>query len=532
MGIGKAGDALESAGNLLKPARSSNGFLGWGHTSSSEIYRISSKVRGTSSLCSSWFFVKHLKKFTMMLLIFFLLIIFSAGLLITWMHYQQQKTYNEKIEQVMNAQLENAESQAGTLAKVRVDLHGVAQGVSDLNTAITFGPREANEQMVAYFTASSSPEITGIKLSPPNGERIPLYAFTEQLEAAGMSVFSQVRKDAMNNYEANLYWLYVGTGELEAKDSIVLRFEVVYFPLSRLMDSENLKKYTVGDEELPCIDGVSAFVIGECAAECQTTIITQVIGILKNCTGVKFIPNPTEGNIFVHRINEEGRIVHQRMSYNNFDKAFFDAAYTELRTRGTEVKSVLASKLLQGLLKTWAKTRCNICIFGSAGTGKSTLLKALAKMVSDTQDMKVLSISGRDFAKHFSNPTFTSNLSTYWQNEKIIVLIDEFHSLNIDETASIKSVLDGFDSMENVSFVLATNEEDFNDQAITRHGRMEMLLSITPFANRNDAENLYNLLVQQDPEVRWQPFPTEYKPMTLADIVGLKRKASLWDAIQ
>lgn len=467
----------------------------------------------------------------MMLLVFFLLLILSAGLLITWMHYQQQKSYQEKIEQVMNAQLENAESQAGTLAKVRVDLHGVAQGVSDLNTAITFGPREATEQMVAYFTASSNPEITGIRLSPPNGERIPLYAFTEQLEAAGMSVFSQVRKDAMTNYEANLYWLYVGTGELEAKDSIVLRFEVVYYPLARLMDNENLKQYAVGDE-LPCIDGAAAFVIGECAAQCQATIMAQVIGIFKNCTGITFIPNPTEGRIYVHRINEEGRIVPQRMPYTGFDKAFFDAAYTELRTKGDEVRNVLASKLLQGLLKTWAKTRCNICIFGSAGTGKSTLLKALAKMASDTQDMKVLSISGRDFAKHFSNPTFTSNLNSYWENEKVIVLIDEFHSLSVDESASVKSVLDGFNSMANVSFVLATNEEEFNDPAITRSGRMDMLLSITPFANQNDAENLYTLLVKQDPEVRWQPFPTEYKPMTLADIVGLRRKPSLWDAIQ
>ena len=463
----------------------------------------------------------------MMLLIFFLLIIFSAGLLITWMHYQQQKTYNEKIEQVMNAQLENAESQAGTLAKVRVDLHGVAQGVSDLNTAITFGPREANEQMVSYFMASSSPEITGIKLSPPNGERIALYAFTEQLEAAGMSVFSQVRKDAMNNYEANLYWLYVGTGELEAKDSIVLRFEVLYYPLARLMDNENLQKYAVGDE-LPCIDGVSAFVIGECAAECQATIMAQVIGTLKKCVGVKFIPNPTEGNIFVHRINAQGIILHQRMSYTDVDQAFFDAAYTELRTEGRNVR---ASKLVEGLVKTWKQRRCNICIFGTAGTGKSTLLKATAKLASDN-GLKVVSVSGRDFAKHFSNPDFLSSMRASWEDQKIIVLIDEFHNLDPHETAAIKSVLDGFDSMGNVSFVLATNEEKFEDQALTRSGRMEMVLSITPFTNKEDAEKLYNMLVKQHPEDRWKPFPQEYSPMTLANIAGLRSPASLLDAIQ
>ena len=471
-----------------------------------------------------------------MLLIFFLLIIFSAGLLITWMHYQQQKTYNEKIEQVMNDQLNQATFQGAAINKLNIGVRGVADGISEINNSINFRPRNANEAMVRHFVESNKQGVSSFRLSIPNNNRIPLYAFVQQLQEAGMNVFAEQRNDAAaDDYGPNMYWLYIGNGkqeeELEEVDSIVLRLDINFFPIDRIMDSENLKIYAVGDE-LPCIEAVSAFTVGECDRECQSLLISKVSGILKKCTGITFVPNPTEGNIFVHRINEEGRIVHQRMPYTGFDKAFFDAAYTELRTKGDEVRNVLASKLLQGLLKTWARTRCNICIFGSAGTGKSTLLKALAKMASDTQNMKVLSISGRDFAKHFSNPTFTSNLNSYWENEKVIVLIDEFHSLSIDETASIKSVLDGFDSMKNVSFVLATNEEELNDPAITRNGRMDMLLSITPFANQNDAENLYNLLVKQDPEVRWKPFPAVYTPMTLADISGLKIPASLWDAIQ
>lgn len=463
----------------------------------------------------------------MMLLVFFLLIILSAGLLITWMHYQQQKSYQEKIQQVMSDQVNEAANQAAALSKMHVGVRAVAEGISNINDTLNFGPREANEQMVSYFTASAKPEATAIRLSPPDGKRIPLYAFIEQLQEAGMTVFSQVRKDSISNYEANLYWLYVGTGDLEAQDSIVLRFEVIYLPLARLMDNENLKKYAVADE-LPCIDGVSAFVIGECAAECQTTIITQVIGILRKCTGITFIPNPTEGNIFVHRINAQGIILHQRMSYTGVDQAFFDAAYTELRTEGRNVR---ASKLVEGLVKTWKQRRCNICIFGTAGTGKSTLLKATAKLASDN-GLKVVSVSGRDFAKHFSNPDFLSSMRASWEDQKIIVLIDEFHNLNPHETAAIKSVLDGFDSMGNVSFVLATNEEKFEDEALIRSGRMEMVLSITPFTNKEDAEKLYNMLVKQHPEDRWKPFPQEYSPMTLANIAGLRSPASLLDAIQ
>lgn len=471
-----------------------------------------------------------------MLLIFFLLIIFSAGLLITWMHYQQQKSYQEKIEQVMNGQLDQATLQSAAINKLNIGVRGVAEGITGIENAINFRPKNANEAMVRHFVESGKPGVSSFRLSIPNNNRIPLYAFIQQLQEAGMNVFSEQRNDATSDeYGPNMYWLYIGNGkqeeELEEVDSIVLRLDTIFFPLNKVMDSENLKIFSI-DDELPCITSVSAFTVGDCDRECQSLLISKVSRILKDCAGITFVPNSTEGVIWVHRVNGDGRIISQRTSYNELDKAFFDAAYTELRTEGPEVRSVRASKLVDGLIKTWNKRRCNICIFGAPGTGKSTLLKAIAKVVSDN-NMKVITISGKDFAKHFSNPDFMSNLKAYWEGQKVTVLIDEFHNLSTEETATIKSVLDGLDSMEDVSFVISTNEEEFNDPAITRSGRMEMVLSIRAFASKEDAENLYNMLVKQNPQDHWKPFPQEYAvPMTLADICGLRSPASLLDAIK
>lgn len=513
---------MESAGNLLKPARSSNDFLGWGHTSSSEIYRISSKVKGTSSLCSSWFFVKHLKKINMGFLLFLFMAIMAAIVGVLYLKYEADKKYQTAVESHLTTQ--------NVIAGKA--MRGVVEGIKDVVDAVNFRPSTATEAMVKRFAESGTPGVTGIKL--PVNALFPVYAFVEAIQNSGITVFSEQRDDAIDDYRSNFLWLCLMNTQANQEDdaqSIVLRFSVNYFPIDRFVDSENLKKYAVADE-LPCVDSITLFVPGVCDRDCQIDLTTTVTRTIKQCTPVQFIPNPTEGNIWVHRINEEGRIIPQKMSYTGFDKAFFDAAYTELRTQGADVRNVFATKFVEGLVKTWTKTRANICIFGTAGTGKSTLLKAIAKLVSDTQDMKVLSISGRDFAKHFSNPSFTSNLRAYWQDEKVIVLIDEFHSLNSQENASIKSVLDGMDTMENVSFVLATNEESFNDEAITRNGRMEMLLSIIPFQKEEDAKNMYELLLKQNPDVKWRPFPEKYVPMTLADISGLKLPVSLWDAIQ
>ena len=459
------------------------------------------------------------------LLLFLFMAIMAAIVGVLYLKYESDKKYQTAVENHLTTQ--------NVIAGKA--MRGVVEGIKEVVDAVNFRPKNANEAMVRHFVESSKQGVSSFRLNTPDRNRIPLYAFVQQLQEAGMNVFAEQRNDAAaDEYGPNMYWLYIGNGkqeeELEEVDSIVLRIDTVFFPVNRIMDSENLQAYAVGDE-LPCVDAVSAFTVGECDRECQGMLISKVSGILKKCTPITFIPNSTEGNIYVHRVNAEGRILHQRMSYTGVDKAFFDAAYTELRTEGPESKNVRASKLIEGLMKTWTKRRCNICIFGSAGTGKSTLLKAIAKLVSDS-DMKVISISGKDFAKHFSNPDFISNLKGYWEDQKITVLIDEFHNLNPDETAAIKSVLDGFDSMENVSFVLATNEEKFNDPAITRSGRMEMVLSIRPFASKEDAENLYNMLVKQNPEDRWKPFPEQYVPMTLADISGLRSPASLLDAIQ
>lgn len=467
-----------------------------------------------------------------MLLIFFLLLIFAAGLLITYTHYAQQKKYQDKMEEF--ARDSGAQTALQTSAQNRLvrTAQAIADGVSDLS----FRPRDANEAIVKQIIESSKSPLNSIRLFGSNGVRVPVYMFIEQLHAAGTTIFAQNQNDAApEDYRANQLWLYLGNEaeqNPEQPESIVLRIDLTSWGLERIMDSDKFQKYAVG-EQVPCIDSIHGYVVGECAQECQTELLSRVAGIVKQCSGIQFIPNSKEGTIWIRQIDSDGNFVSRKMSYTGFDEAFFNAAYAELRTQGDEVKNVQATKLLNGLMKTWSKTSANICFFGKPGTGKSTLLKAIAKRVSDTDGMHVFSVSGKDFATHFSNPKFTSNLKANSGDEKIIVLIDEFHGMDVQATAIIKSVLDGLDSFENVSFVLATNEEKFDDPAITRSGRMEVLFSITPFQKKEDAETLYNLLVKQSPDVRWKPFPTgEYIPMTLADISGLKLPVSLWDAIQ
>lgn len=462
-------------------------------------------------------------------LLLFLFISIMAGIVgVLYLKYEADKKYQQAVENHMTAQ--NA-----IAGKANVTLRGLVESTNEVASAISYTPRKANAAMAARIKYSQATQSIALYFDRSNpAKNLSVLNFIEVLENLGTPVYTKVRDDAdTNEYEADKYWLLIGNEDKETgeSESIVLKIETASYDASQILDMEKFGKYVM-DGRIACILTIHAYVSTDCVEECQTTLIAKVQAASKSLTSVEFAKKSTEGLIFVHKPDPAGYMIQQRIKYTEFDEKFFNVAYTELRTQGDNPQNVSAYKLINGLLKVWKNDKSNICIFGAPGTGKSSLLKAIAKKVSDSPGMKVLSISGQDFARHFSNPTFTSSLKSYANDDKVIVIVDEFHTMDLQSNATVKSVLDGMDSLENVSFVIATNEEKFEDEAILRAGRMDMVLNITAFQKKEDAENLYNLLVKQNADVHWKPFPEQYSAMTLADISGLKIPVSLLDAIK
>ena len=138
--------------------------------------------------------------------------------------------------------------------------------------------------------------------------------------------------------------------------------------------------------------------------------------------------------------------------------------------------------------------KTGILVYGKAGTGKSTLAKALASEL----DYDLVSIDTSTF-DDINLIELTNAINN--DNIKIVIFIDEidaiFKSREDTETTDdqkvrvtkLLSFLDGVNSPNNCIFVATTNYYDRLDAAITRKGRFDKVIELTDI-NKDTARKM------------------------------------------
>jgi SpoVK/Ycf46/Vps4 family AAA+-type ATPase len=128
--------------------------------------------------------------------------------------------------------------------------------------------------------------------------------------------------------------------------------------------------------------------------------------------------------------------------------------------------------------------KTGILVYGKAGTGKSTLAKALASEL----DYSLVSIDTSTF-DDINLIELTNAINN--DNMNVVVFIDEIDAIfksRDDDTATddqkvrvtkLLSFLDGVNSPNNCIFVATTNFYDRLDKALTRKGRFDKVIELT-----------------------------------------------------
>jgi len=146
-----------------------------------------------------------------------------------------------------------------------------------------------------------------------------------------------------------------------------------------------------------------------------------------------------------------------------------------------------------------------ILLYGPSGTGKTILGKAVAKSTNST----FIEIVGSELVQKFigEGAKLVKNIFNLAKEEKSsIIFIDELDAIaseRVDIGTSgerevqrtfmqLLSEIDGFDPLDNVKIIGATNRIDVLDSAILRPGRLDRLIHI-PLPNRGARKEIFTI---------------------------------------
>jgi proteasome regulatory subunit len=146
-----------------------------------------------------------------------------------------------------------------------------------------------------------------------------------------------------------------------------------------------------------------------------------------------------------------------------------------------------------------------ILLYGPPGTGKTLLARAVAASTDST----FIEIVGSELVQKFIGEgakLVKDIFKLAREKAPSIIFIDELDSIaaeRIDIGTSgerevqrtfmqLLSEIDGFDHLDNVKIIGATNREDILDQAILRPGRLDRLIEI-PYPGRKERKEIFNI---------------------------------------
>ena len=229
----------------------------------------------------------------------------------------------------------------------------------------------------------------------------------------------------------------------------------------------NLDLYIIGKDSLNIVKKIKQFIENTGKKDTEMLTLYEISGDRDGWTSIKSF------------INKRG-----------FDTLFFDNNIKEEIMNHIDNWEKCADTFEErGLIH-----KTGILVYGKAGTGKSTLAKALASEL----DYDLVSIDTSTF-DDINLIELTNAINN--DNIKIVIFIDEidaiFKSRDDGEATDdqkvrvtkLLSFLDGVNSPNNCIFVATTNYYDRLDAAITRKGRFDKVIELTDI-NKDTARKM------------------------------------------
>ena len=265
-----------------------------------------------------------------------------------------------------------------------------------------------------------------------------------------------------------------------------------------------------------------------------------IIGNVQDVVGEKVVVRSSNGTIFLvsknPRIDSSKILPGARVSMNQdtlavidiLDEAFDplvsgaeiiekpDIKYSDLGGLDEQIKEVreaieLSLEKPEEFEKFGIQPPKGVLLTGPPGTGKTMLAKAVASQTNAT----FLGLVGSELAQKYigeGGRMVRELFALARKKSPCIIFIDEIDAIGskrLDSSTSgdrevqrtlmqLLSELDGFDSLENVKVIAATNRPELLDKALLRPGRFDRIVEI-PLPNIEGRESIFNVHAKKMP---------------------------------
>ena len=265
-----------------------------------------------------------------------------------------------------------------------------------------------------------------------------------------------------------------------------------------------------------------------------------IIGNVQDVVGEKVVVRSSNGTIFLvsknPRIDSSKILPGARVSMNQdtlavidiLDEAFDplvsgaeiidkpNIKYSDLNGLNEQIKEVrdaieLSLEKPEEFEKFGIQPPKGVLLTGPPGTGKTMLAKAVASQTNAT----FLGLVGSELAQKYigeGGRMVRELFALARKKSPCIIFIDEIDAIGskrLDSSTSgdrevqrtlmqLLSELDGFDSLENVKVIAATNRPELLDKALLRPGRFDRIVEI-PLPNIEGRESIFNVHARKMP---------------------------------